>query len=190
MSEIGENRLGRGVVTRTILGCIAGAGLLTMAVLAPNAIQALSIFGLGRRKYNLNSYLKTTVGKLHRKGLIAFKQDGEKKYIIITSKGEELLAEYELRDYVFPELKKKWDGKWRVVVFDIRECDRSLRNMLRDSLVHIGFRKVQHSVWVFPYDCEEFIFLLKTNFELGKSVLFMTVDILENDKWLREEFGL
>ena len=185
-----QNRLNRGVVAKTILKCLAGAGLLTMAILAPNAIQSLSMFGIGKRKYHLNSYLKTTVNNLHRRGMIDFRQDGENRYIVLTEKGEKILAEYEVRDYLFTGSKTRWDGKWRVVIFDIHEKDRALRNMLRDSLTNIGFEKVQNSVWVFPYDCEDFIFLLKTNFELGKNVLYLVVDRLENDKWLREGFGL
>lgn len=163
---------------------------MTLAVLAPNAMQALSLLGFGKKKYDLNSYLKSTVGKLHKRGLISFKQSGENKYIALTEKGERALAEYQICNFKMDKFKEKWDGKWRVVIFDIKENRRSERDLLRESLSNIGFLKVQNSVWVFPYDCEEFIFLLKTDFEFGKNVLFMLVEKLENDKWLKKKFGL
>ncbi|MEK7066387.1 MAG: CRISPR-associated endonuclease Cas2 [Patescibacteria group bacterium] len=180
----------KGTIVKVVLTCIAGAGLITMATLAPNAIRSLSMFGIGKKKYNANSYLKTVVGKLHKKGLIYFREDGENKYIELTPQGEKLLAQYEATDIIINNQNKIWDGKWRVVMFDIKEYSRFARRQLRDTLIKIGFVRVQNSVWIFPYDCEEFIFLLKTNFELGKSVLFMTVEKLENDSWLKKEFGL
>jgi hypothetical protein len=32
--------------------------------------------------------------------------------------------------------------------------------------------------------------MLKSNLFVGKDILYMTVDKLENDKWLKNEFGL
>lgn len=186
----GGNRLKRGTTARVILGCLAVAGLVTMAVLAPNAIQALSIFGFGKKKYHLKSYLQSTVGRLHKKGLIEFVQDGENRYIRLTQKGEVALSCHEARNYSMDNKPRKWDGKWRLVIFDIPEALQPSRDILRDSLINAGFVKVQNSVWAYPHDCEEFIFLLKTNFELGKKVLYLVVEKIENDKWLKQEFGL
>lgn len=183
-------KIEKGTIVRAVLGCVAGVGLVTMAVLAPNVLQSLSVLGIGRKKYNTSNYFKTVVGKLHKKGLIAFRQEGDNKYIELTNRGEELLAQYEAADLIMDNRKKEWDGKWRVVMFDIKEYSRSARRQLRDTLIRIGFVRIQNSVWIFPYDCEEFIFLLKTNFKLGRSVLFAVVEKLENDGWLKKEFGL
>ena len=54
----------------------------------------------------------------------------------------------------------------------------------------IGFVRLQDSVWVFPYDCEEFISLLKANLKIGAAVFYMVVAQIENDKHLRAHFGL
>ena len=43
-----------------------------------------------------------------------------------------------------------WDGKWRVVVFDLPEEKRSLRNELRKQLRAAGFGGLQGSVWISP----------------------------------------
>ena len=50
--------------------------------------------------------------------------------------------------------------------------------------------RLQDSVWVFPYDCEDFIALLKAELKIGAAVLYMVVEHIENDKHLRSHFGL
>lgn len=182
-------KLEKGDISNAILASIKIAGLLTIAALAPNAIQMLGLADKGKRLANTKYYIKTTIGKLHKQGLIEFKDDGEIRHVILSKKGElRLVAHQKLG--LNERLRERWDGKWRIVMFDIKECTRPSRDSLRDELTNLGFIKIQNSVWVFPHDCEEFIFLLKTDFELGKNVLYMTVEKLENDKWLRKLFGL
>ena len=61
---------------------------------------------------------------------------------------------------------------------------------MRRMLVAMGFLPLQRSVWVYPYDCEDVIVLLKADLRIGKDMLYLIVDELENDKWLRKEFDL
>ena len=84
----------------------------------------------------------------------------------------------------------RWDGKWRLVVFDIREYKRAVRDKVRNELSAFGFRRLQQSVWVYPYDCEEMVVLLKADHRIGREVLYITAGKIENDLWLRSEFGL
>jgi phenylacetic acid degradation operon negative regulatory protein len=45
---------------------------------------------------------------------------------------------------------RKWDGKWRFVLFDLPEQKRSLRNRLRHMLREEHFGCLQQSVWITP----------------------------------------
>ena len=105
----------------------------------------------------------------------------------LTKKGELELEKYRTVNSI---LKKKWDGRWRVVIFDIWEKRRNVRDQLRMELRELGFQKMQNSVWVSPYDCGDFIYLLKTDLSLGRAVAFFEVVKLENEKYWREKFGL
>ena len=178
-------------VKRAILTTLRAVGVLTVALLAPKALQAFANLGLIDSSYDRGRYMRTVVRRLQRQGFIEFKKEKGITYARITKKGEA-----ELRGYRFDEYRdsyeqpKKWDKKWRVVIFDVKEQYREARKQLRDELTRWGFVKLQDSVWVYPYPCEEYITLLKTNFELGKSVLYMIVEEIENDTWLRNEFGL
>ena len=41
-----------------------------------------------------------------------------------------------------------WDGKWRIVVFDIPEKNRTIRELFRNRLKEWNFVRWQRSVWV------------------------------------------
>lgn len=48
---------------------------------------------------------------------------------------------------------EKWDGKWRIVVWDIPEKRRKARDLLRHLLKQLGFKKFQQSVWATKKNC-------------------------------------
>lgn len=176
-------------LVRVILKTVAAAGFLSVALIAPNAFQIIKIFDKGKRAQNQKNYLKTVTARLVKQGLIEFRQTDHGTFLRITSQGEKKLRQIELRNFHIQK-PKKWDGKWRVVIFDIKETKRDVRDKLRLSLVHLGFVRLQHSVWVSPYDCEDFVTLLKADFMIGKDILYLIVEKLENDAALRAHYEL
>lgn len=50
-------------------------------------------------------------------------------------------------------VNEKWDGKWRIVMWDIPEKRRNARDLLRHQLKQLGFQKVQNSVWASKKNC-------------------------------------
>ena len=117
------------------------------------------------------------------------KRDG-KSYARITNAGQKVLAFEQQKVNLKNKKKRRWDQRWRVVIFDIPERRRIIRDRLRDTMQELGFARLQDSVWVFPYDCEDFIALLKADLKIGASVLYLVVEHIENDKHLRARFGL
>jgi len=66
-------------------------------------------------------------------------------FIRLTSQGNKKI----IRDFpLFSLQNKKWDGKWRVVIFDIEEINRSARDGLRKKLKELGFGMLQKSVFI------------------------------------------
>ena len=86
--------------------------------------------------------------------------------------------------------KRRWNGRWAVVIFDIPERRRRTGDRLRIMMQETSFVRLQDGVWVFPYDCEDFISLVKAELKIGAAVLYMVVEHIENDKHLRSHFGL
>src|SRR3989344_991304 len=141
------------------------------------------------RPDNLNkrNYLKRKVIGFEKEGLIIWSEKGGKRVPSLTVAGKKKLREQLSR---FPTKSVHWDGKWRIVIFDIWERRRRIRDLLRLELTRYGFKKIQNSVWAYPYDCQEFIDLLKTDMRLGRGVLFLVVEKLEGDQNLRTFFDL
>ncbi|MEK7587033.1 MAG: CRISPR-associated endonuclease Cas2 [Patescibacteria group bacterium] len=173
-----------------ILGIISVAGLLAFAAVAPNAIQTLEHFGIVKRKYSQKYYINRTVKRLVDQGLVILQRNTQGILCAkLTPKGKEKIEEYRLKDFTIIK-PKKWDKKYRVIIFDIKEWKRNIRDRLRRWLEHVGFIKLQNSVWVYPYECQEIIALLKSYFKIGNEILYLTVESIENDKWLKESFEL
>jgi len=97
----------------------------------------------GRRKFGyLISYLK-------RKGYIKIKNLEGKEGVLITKRGAEKILKISLK---LKDKKRRPDKKWIMVIFDIPEKKKSLRNILRERLQIMGYQKLQRSIWICPYD--------------------------------------
>lgn len=174
-------------IAKVILTIIAASGIISLAAVAPGMIMALDKLGILKRHYQY--YTPHVINRLKEKGLItSIKKDG-KTYLRITEKGKKELLKLQQRDINIKK-PKKWDGKYRVVIFDIKEYKRSSRDQIRQWLTHLGFIRLQNSVWVHPYECDEIISLLKANYHIGKEIIYMTVYKIDNDKDLRKIFSL
>ena len=172
-----------------ILKTIAVAGVLSVALLAPNAFQVFKMFKNGRRGENQKYYFKTAASRLAKQGFLEFRKTERGTFARITPAGERKLRFLELDSFEIQK-PKRWDGRWRVVIFDIKEGRKKTRDKLRLSLIRLGFVRLQNSVWVSPYDCEDFITLIKADFMIGKDILYLIVEKLENDKVIRKHFNL
>ena len=182
-------RIRRENVQKAILSGIAAVGLLGVAVLAPNALQALKFFGIEPKskwqKYNINHSIK----KLKENGLICFETTSRGTFARLTQKGEDKLRKFELLDYKLKK-PKKWDKKWRMLIFDIKEERKRTREKIRFTLKRIGFLRLQDSVWVYPYDCEDLVTLMKADFKIGRDLLYLIVDTIEGDIKIKNYFKL
>lgn len=83
-----------------------------------------------------------------------------------------------------------WDHMWRIVAFDIPEKYTKLRDKVRDILKRAGFVKLQHSIWIFPHECEELVQLIKEESRLSKYILYGVLKRIEDEERLRKVFQL
>jgi len=179
-----KKRRRRRNVQKVILYSIAGAGVLAVGLVAPNVIGAMAKLGIlpnPREQFIISS----ATSRMRRRGYIKLKDN----HYELTPKGKSLLQRWEFADFNLKR-PKKWDGQWRVVIFDIPEKLKSVRDRVRRLLNQAHFIRLQDSVWVYPYDCEEIISLLKTDLGIRRHVLYLIADQIENDKYLKEEFKL
>ncbi len=171
------------LITAAALGVV-----VFVATTMPNAVQLLRYFPGYKKGARFNYQVKSALSRLTTKGLIMFVEEKGRRYARLTDAGKRALAFEQAR--IGAVKKKRWDRRWRVVTFDIPERRRKSRTRLRIFMQKCGFVRLQDSVWIYPYDCEDLIALAKTEFHIGADALYMIVDKLERDKYLREHFGL
>ncbi|MBI4088967.1 hypothetical protein HY415_02625 [Candidatus Kaiserbacteria bacterium] len=187
LEETSRKRKKKKDIQNAVLATVAITGLLAFAAMAPNALRLLEY--LPNEKYNLKYRMKSAAGRLAAKGYVVWVERDGKKFLRITPVGRKALA-FEQAKVALKNQKKKWDGRWRMVVFDIPERRSAVRFRLRRIMSEIGFIRLQDSVWVYPYDCEDFVALLKAELRIGKDVLYAIADTIEHDKNLRRHFNL
>ena len=86
--------------------------------------------------------------------------------------------------------ERAWDGKWRIVFFDIPEIYAALRDRVRSILKRAGFVQLQQSIWIFPHDCEELVEFIREESGLSKYVLYGVLERIGDDARLRKLFKL
>lgn len=91
--------------------------------------------------------LSKALKRLRENGFVDLISDQELT-LRLTDKGksEALWTKMKLGD-------EKWDGKWRLVIWDIPEKRKKVRDLLRYQLKQLGFEKIQNSVWASKKDC-------------------------------------
>lgn len=178
-------------VGEVILGMFIGATVLSVALVAPGVLVALKRLGidkklLKRQKY----YIDDSFSRLVKRGLIVVTEKNGKKLARLTPEGKGRLLKIQAKGLV-DQVRKKWDGKYRAIIFDIKESERFVRDEVRFTLLQCGFVKLQNSVWVYPYPCEAVVHLIRTRLEIKEDdLVYMTVESIENDDWIREHFKL
>ena len=133
--------------------------------------------------------LREKVRELYRSKLVEKKENPDGSQTLILSEKGKLKA----LTYRFKEMKIKkenWDGKWRVVIFDIPERLRCGRDILRDKLKVLGFYELQKSVLVFPYECKNEIEFIVEFFGLKPYVRLGILEAIDNELHLKKNFNL
>jgi len=100
------------------------------------------IFGLAsKNKWPSRKTIQAGLYRLIEFGIVEKKQDG----FSLTKTGKALSVRILGKK---KSLEKKWDGKYRLVIFDIPEQKKKVRNWLREELYLLEYDQLQKSVFV------------------------------------------
>ena len=161
---------------------VVGAGAMG------NAVQIFRQFNTNK-KYT-NKKISDTFTYLRRNKLIEYVSDKNGITTVkITNKGNVKLKSYSI-DFVKISNPKKWDGKWRMVMFDLPIRYSKARDSLRLKLKQLGFVQFQKSVWIYPYPCFDEILFIADYYKVGNYVEIMTVTDINNDIKFKKHFRL
>ncbi len=159
-------------ITHVVLPILGAGALLAVALVAPNVVQILDINGTKHRFDRHRA--RRNLAHLKKRGYLEQKGKRTDWNYVLTEKGRALLARKNIEDISLPT-PKRWDGQWRMVIFDIPENFKKARNALRWKLQQMGFRYLNLSVWVHPYECRDQINAIAKYYEVGRFVRLLDV---------------
>lgn len=179
----------RYVTVKQILRILAVIGAVGLVCTFPTIAVALQPF-MPDQRHPRNWRLKQALDRLERQKYVTIKDaPGGKVTIAITRHGMTRALSYEL-DTMRITPPKRWDGVWRVVIFDIPEAYKRMRDMFRMRLVQLGMHQLQESVYVSPYPCFDEIEFLRELYDVAITARYLRVQKIEDDASLRERFHL
>ncbi len=161
---------------------VSELGILTISV--------LTSAGSTRQLYKTQSDLrwkrqnrKRVIKKLEKDGFLKVEKDN----VIMTELGKKIFLQNKMiKDNSLK--KKKWDGKWRVVMFDLPIDKNNTRVLLRRILIKAGFLQIQKSVYIFPHSLKEFYLFLKEHREFKDNIIYSEITRSTAEREWKEHF--
>ena len=134
--------------------------------------------------------LKRAIKNLYESKLVNEKQNTDGTItLLLTDKGKQKALTYDLENIKIKK-SEKWDKKWRVVLFDIPEKRKRIREIFRFHLKKLEFYEFQKSVFVHPYDCRDEIEYLIEFYDIRKFARFLIAESVDNELHLKQHFNL
>lgn len=140
------------------------------------------------KMFNIN-YLRKTLRKLERQKLIEVSEEKGIGKVSLTENGQKKLLKMSVED-MFIRKPAKWDGKWRMIFYDVARDKNSVRDRFRAYLKAGGFYRWQKSVYLHAYPCEKEIDFLRNFLGISGEVRLIIADQIENDQIFRDYFGV
>jgi len=122
---------------------------------------------------------------LREKGYFDISVRNNKTFFRLTPKGKSLVELIR-----FCTGKIKWDGRWRILIFDIPEKEKYKREALRVQLLGLGFKQLQRSVWVTPYPPPDSFSEFLANLRVRPYLFSITASHINRESELKKYFKL
>jgi len=181
--------------TRIILKCMLLGGGIVLATTSPYFVQKalpriLKAANFEWRKYQNKRKFYNSFYYLKNNGMINMDYKGKQLYITLTDEGKARAKKYWIDDLRIIK-PKKWDKKWRIMIFDVKDEQRVKREALRGKIKELGLYRIQKSVWVYPYNFDKEAKVLKEFFNFSSDEMkFIVASKIEDDEAIRKHFNL
>ena len=174
----------KGEIKEIILSTLLVVGVMAVAVTMPNVVQLFKYF-----KPNTASErqrIKRSVNRLEHAGFIK-RKDGKGEVFMLTEKGREKAMVYALAQMKIAS-QKKWDKKWRLIMFDVPEKKVQARRAINFALKRLGCVQYQKSIFITPFPCEKEIDFVGEAFGIRDHIRIVTASEVEKSEILKKVF--
>ena len=96
---------------------------------------------------------RVTLSRLKREGWLESRRVGRLSWYALSERGWRLLDDGHER--IFNRRQSGWDGNWQMVIYQVPESARPMRERLRNTLEWLGFGPLAPSTWVSPHARED-----------------------------------
>jgi phenylacetic acid degradation operon negative regulatory protein len=116
---------------------LAGDGSLAIGEL----VRLMASFGISE------AAVRQAVSRMARQGWLAGRRVGNRAFYGVTERGRRRIDELSPRIYG-PVIE--WDGRWRMLTYNVSEAHREQRDRLRKELAVLGWAPLSSSTWISP----------------------------------------
>ena len=159
--------------------------------------EKIILYAINPRQYIKKSFMGGlpipyhTLSNLKRRGYLKSVHLNKNVLYKLTPKGHQAVKKLIIEKAIKEKNKrKKWDGKWYILIFDIPENHRAFRDNVRLILREIGFYRLQKSAWVYPYDVAEAIYSLIPSAKEAKWFNYIIAKHISYESELKKYFNL
>ncbi len=170
-----------------------GVGILLLAtaspLLGPQLLKAGVNYYFKKKKFEKHRFLRD-LKNLQKRDLISCRElENAQIEIKLTKQGQGKMLIYKIDDMKI-QIPAHWDGKWRLVIFDIPHDYRQARDAFRKKLLNLNFYPIQKSVFITPYPCEDEIDFLTSFFNIQQYILIFYISHFKGQEKLKHHFNL
>ena len=171
---------------KEIIKLTAGEILSSLFDLATPFFEASPLYRKSTKKYLRQRQIErelffNKINYFKKMGYITTLIENKEKFIELTPKGHNYLKKISIEKIKIIR-PAKWDGKWRIIIFDIKEKSRNSRDALRWKLKQLDFYQIQKSVYVYPFECTDEIAILTERLAITDSVIIMISEIIQGEE--------
>ncbi|MEK9167963.1 MAG: hypothetical protein AAB769_01385 [Patescibacteria group bacterium] len=174
----------RGEIAEIVLSTLLAVGVITVAVVAPNALQIFKYFK-PKNAYERRR-IKQSIDRLEQRRFVKGTQEG---YYELTAKGKLKALRYRIETTKI-QPQKEWGGKWWLIMFDVPEEKKAARRAINFALKKIGCVRYQKSVFITPFPCEKEIDFIGECFGVREHIRIIVAERIEGDDVFRRKFHL
>jgi phenylacetic acid degradation operon negative regulatory protein len=94
--------------------------------------------------------VRVSMSRLRQEGWLTTRRDGRETVYTLSDRMLDILVNG--RPRIFRRKEEPWSGRWTMVIYQVPESDRTVREQLRKQLAWTGFGQLSPSTWLAPHD--------------------------------------
>src|SRR6185369_10870057 len=146
-------RTNRSLLIDGLLNLMAKQSFSAVSLLSLNSNKLLNKILTSSSPINRQQELRAALRYMKYNQLLFENKDGS---LSVTNKAKKRLDKTNFEQIIITK-PKKWDKKWRLIMFDIPENNKTQRDAFSSKLRLMGFKTLKNGVFVYPFPCREAI---------------------------------